>query len=148
MWNMFFTFLFVQATLTLIIKLYQTISIKYNLKQNITSFSSIAHGFFDILTAEMVNDLNHTNCKKLKIALPTSKSHDIFSDTLTPFPDIQTPSINNTTSFTSPPPFITKRPKKFRLTRFKLFPKRQPLSQPTKCQTSYSNQTPCFLSTR
>ena len=32
----FSTFLFVQATLTLIIKLYKTISIKYNLEQNIT----------------------------------------------------------------------------------------------------------------
>ena len=39
----FSTFLFVQATLTLIVKLYKTISIKYNLKQNITNFSSIAH---------------------------------------------------------------------------------------------------------
>ena len=42
----FSTFLFVQATLTLIVKLYKTISIKYNLKYNITLFSSIAHSFF------------------------------------------------------------------------------------------------------
>ena len=42
----FSTFLFVQATLTLIVKLYKTISIKYNLKNNITLFSSIAYGFF------------------------------------------------------------------------------------------------------
>ena len=42
----FSPFLFVQATLTLIVKLYKTISIKCNLKQNITIFSSIAHGFF------------------------------------------------------------------------------------------------------
>ena len=48
----FSTFLFVQATLTLIVKLYKTISIKYNLKNNITIFSSIAHGFFNVLTAE------------------------------------------------------------------------------------------------
>ena len=41
----FSTFLFVQATLTLIVKLYKTISVKYNLKKNITIFSSIAHGF-------------------------------------------------------------------------------------------------------
>ena len=32
----FSTFLFIQATLTLIVKLYETISIKYNLKNNIT----------------------------------------------------------------------------------------------------------------
>ena len=35
----FSTFLFVQATLKVIIKLYKTISIKYNLEQNITLFS-------------------------------------------------------------------------------------------------------------
>ena len=50
----FSTFLFVQATITLIIKLYKTISNKYNPKQNITLFSSIAHGVFNILTAEVV----------------------------------------------------------------------------------------------
>ena len=51
------TFLFVQATLTVIKKLNKTISIKYNPNQNITIFSSIAHGFFNILKAQMVNDL-------------------------------------------------------------------------------------------
>ena len=63
------TFLFVQATITLIIKLYKTISIKYNLKNNITLFSSIAHGFFNILTAEMVNHLHNTQNRKPKNTL-------------------------------------------------------------------------------
>ena len=45
----FFTFLFIQITITLIIKLFKTISIKYNLKQ------VIAHGFFNNLTAEMTS---------------------------------------------------------------------------------------------
>ena len=44
-WNIFFTLFFLEATLTLIIKLYKPFSIKYNLKQNITLFSSIAHVF-------------------------------------------------------------------------------------------------------
>ena len=39
----FSTFRFVQATLTLIVKLYKTNSNKCNLKQNITLFSSMAH---------------------------------------------------------------------------------------------------------
>ena len=60
----FSTFLFVQATLTLIVKLYKTVSIKYNLKNNITLFSSIAHGFFNVLTARMVSDLHGTQNKK------------------------------------------------------------------------------------
>ena len=42
----FSTILFIQATLTLIIKLCKISSIKHNLKNNITLFSSIAHGFF------------------------------------------------------------------------------------------------------
>ena len=60
------TFLFVQATLTLIVNLYKTISFEYNLKNNTTLFSSIAHGFFNILTAQMVNDLHDTQNKKPK----------------------------------------------------------------------------------
>ena len=101
----FSAFLLVQATITLIIKLYKTISIKYNLKNNITLFSSIAHGFFNILTAQMVNDLNDTQNKKPKNPLLKSKSLDHFSDTSTNL-------INHSTGITSPPPFYTKRPNK------------------------------------
>ena len=60
----FSTYLFIQTMLTLIIKLYRTISIKYNLKQNITVLSSIAHGFLNILTADMVNDLKNARSKR------------------------------------------------------------------------------------
>ena len=62
----FSTILFVQATITLIVKLYKTISIKYNPKNNFTLFSSIAHGFFNILTAQMVNDLDDNQNEKPK----------------------------------------------------------------------------------
>ena len=70
----FSIFLFVQATLTLIVKLYETISIKYNLKNNITLFSSIAHGFFNVLRARMVIDLNETHNKKPKSTFLKTKS--------------------------------------------------------------------------
>ena len=53
----FSTYLFLRTILTPIVKPRETISIKYNLKQNITVLSSIAHGFLNILTADMVNDL-------------------------------------------------------------------------------------------
>ena len=53
----FSTYLFLQTMLKLIVELYKTISIKYNLKQNITILNSIAHGFLNIPTADMVNDL-------------------------------------------------------------------------------------------
>ena len=99
-------------------KLYKTISFKYNLKQNITIFSSIAHGFFNILTAQMVNDLRDTHHQKPALPLKTSKSSDNSLDN-------STISINNHTGITSPPPFYTKRPNTLHMTRSKLFPERR-----------------------
>ena len=113
----FSTFLFVQATLTLIVKLYKTISIKYNLKNYITLFSSIAHGFFNVLTARIVSHLHETQTKKPKSTLLKSKSLDNFIDTS---PNL----INHSTDVTSPPPFYTKRPNKIQFPKFNLFPKR------------------------
>ena len=118
----FSTFLFVQATLTLIVKLYKTISIKDILKNNITLFSSIAHGFFNILTAQMVNDLHDTQNKKPKKSFSKSKSLDHLSDTATNL-------INHSTGITSPPPFCTKRPNKLQKPKFKFFPNRHQFSQ-------------------
>ena len=61
----FSTFLFIQALLTLLIKVYKTIFIKYNHQElKITIFSSITHGFFNILTSEMINDLKDAASKK------------------------------------------------------------------------------------
>ena len=111
----FSTFLFVQATLTLIVKLYKTIFIKSNLKNNIT--------FFNILTAQMVNDLHDTQTKKPKNHFLKSKSPNHLSDTSTNL-------INHSTGITSPPPFYTKRPNKLQMPKFKLFPKRHHFSQP------------------
>ena len=119
----FSTFLFVHATITLIVKLYKTISIKNNLKNNITLFSSIAHGFFNILTARMVNDLNDNQNKKPKNTLLKSKSFDHFSDTSTTL-------INHSIGITFHPPFYTKRHKKLQMPKFKLFPKRPHFSHP------------------
>ena len=79
----------------------------------------------------MVNDRSHKNQKHPKLALPTSKLHNTFSDTSNPFSHNQTSPTNSTIGFTSPPLFNTKRPNKIRLTRPKLFPKRSPLSQST-----------------
>ena len=126
----FSRFLFVQETLTLIVKLYKTISLKYNLKENSNLFNSIAHVFFNILTAQMFNDLHDTQYKKPKNTLLKSKSSDHFSDTSTTL-------INHPTGITSPPPFYTKRPNKLQIPKFILFPKRQYFSHPkTTLQTS------------
>ena len=144
MWNIFLLhFFFVQATITPIIKLYKTISIKYHLKHNITLFSFFGHGFFNILTAEMVIDLNDTQNRKPKNTLLKSKSLDNFSGTS---PNL----INHSTGITSPPPFYTKRPNKFQMSKYILFPKRHHFSHPkTTLQTStlpfFLNNIPHFL---
>ena len=118
----FSTFLFVQATITLIIKMYITISNKYNLKQN---FLSLVHSswFFTILTAQMVNDLTDTLHHKPTLALQTSKSLDYFSNN-------PTNSNINQTEITSLPLFYTKHPNKLHMTRYKLFPKKRQFLKP------------------
>ena len=79
--------------------------------------------FFTILTIEMLNDLSDTHHRKPKLAPQTSKALDNLSDN-------PTNSMNNPTGITPPPPFYTKRPTKLHTSRFKLFSKRQQISQP------------------
>ena len=123
----FSTFLLKQSLLTHPIKVYKTISIKDNLDQNITILRSIAHGFFNILTSEMINDLKDALFKKR--ALGSHKTSSKFSlSTITenpldqrsinsdyPSDNLQlSPSRNNDSQnpigIISPPPFYTKRP--------------------------------------
>ena len=86
-------------------------------------FTSIAHGFFKIFTAQMVNDFHDTQNKKPKNPFLKSKSLDHLSDTSTNL-------INHSTGITSPPPFYTKRPNKLQIPKVNLFPKRQHFSHP------------------
>ena len=86
-------------------------------------FSSIAHGFFISLTAQMVNDLHDTQNKKPKNPFFKSKSLDHLSDTSTSL-------INHSTGITYPRPLYIKRPNKFQIPKFKLFPKRHHFSHP------------------
>ena len=112
MWNIFFYISFYTSNYNTHHQTLQKKSIKYHLKHNITLFISIAHGFFNILTAEMAND------RKPKNTLLKSKSLDNFSDTSTTL-------INHSTGIASPPPFYTKRPNKLQMPKFKLFPKKK-----------------------
>ena len=123
----FSTYLFIQTMLTLIVKLYKTISIKYNLKQNITLLNSIAHGFLNILTADMLHDLKNVRSKS------TSKSSQQMSNITDNPLDESSYNLNdpngtapNPTGITSPPPFYTKRPNRIsKMTRFKFLPKQK-----------------------
>ena len=78
--------------------------------------------FFNILTAQMVNDLHDTQNKKPKSPFLKSKFLDHLSDTSTNL-------FNHSTGNTSPPPFYTKRPNKLQLPKFKLFRKRHHFSR-------------------
>ena len=59
----FSTYLFIREVLTFLLKFYRTISIKY-LQSNISILSSIAYGFFNIVTSETITDLNNTGKRK------------------------------------------------------------------------------------
>ena len=77
----FSTFLFISEVLTFLLKFYRTISIKYNLQSNISILSSIAHGVFNIVTSEMITDLNNTGKRKriyTKHKITTSENDNIL----------------------------------------------------------------------
>ena len=59
-------------------KVYKTITIKYNLKQNVTNFSSEAHGFFNLLTANLVKNLKDIHPPFRKRALSLNKTSSKF----------------------------------------------------------------------
>ena len=97
----FSTYNFLQTMLALIVKLYKTISIKYNLKQNITILNSIAHGFLNILTADMINDIKSVRSK-------TSSKSSLQLSTITENPlDESSFNPNDTTGISSNPTGIT-----------------------------------------
>ena len=77
----FSTFLFIREVLTFLLKIYRTISIKYNLQSNISILSSRAHGIFNMITSEMVTDLNNTGKRKriyTKHKIKTSENYIIL----------------------------------------------------------------------
>ena len=77
----FSTFLFLREVLTFLLKFYGTISIKYNLQSNISILSSIALGFFNIVTSKMITDLNNTGKRKrifTKHKITTSENDNIL----------------------------------------------------------------------
>ena len=81
MWNLFFNISFIREVLTFLLKFYRTISIKNNLQSNISILSSIAHGFLNIVTSEMVTDLNNTGKRKriyTKHKITTSENDNIL----------------------------------------------------------------------
>ena len=84
----FSTFLFIREVLTFLLRFYRTVSIKYNLQSNISILSSIAYGFFNIVTSEMVTDLNNTGKRKrvnTKHKITTSENeHILLSEKGTP----------------------------------------------------------------
>ena len=128
---------------TLIVKLYKTISIKYNHEQNITILGSIAHGFLNILTADMVHDFKNTrSSKSLKSSNHPSTHIEI------PLEESSSNLLNTTnpSGIMSPPPFYTKRPNKLsKVTRFKFLPKRKQYSNHTIHMEQSKSNTPVSL---
>ena len=135
--------LFVQTGFTLLVNLYKTISIKYNFKQNI-NLSSLAHGFLNIITAQMVNAL------KPQRPLPAVKSSQQVStmsenplDESSDNSEGPTNTPNLSPGIISPPPFYTKCPKRIpKMTSFKLFPKcMSSVNHPTNNDNTINNNS-------
>ena len=88
MWNLFFYISFYKRSFNFLTQVSRTISIKYNLQSNISILSSIPHGFFNIVTSEMVTDLNNTGKRKriyTKHKITTSENdHILLSKNKTP----------------------------------------------------------------
>ena len=104
----------VSILFTLPTKLYKTILFKYYLQHKTTILSSIAHCFFIILTAEMVNDINDTHRKKPKLAIKESKSLPLSKIIDNPLDesshsDDPTKTPNNSNDIISTPPFYIER---------------------------------------
>ena len=81
MWKLFLYLFFIRDVLTFLVRFYRTITIKYNLQSNISILSSKAHGFCNIVTSEMVTDLNITGKRKLlytKHKITTSENDHIL----------------------------------------------------------------------
>ena len=79
---------FSERSFNFLLRFYRTISIKYNLQSNISILSSIAYGFFNIVTSEIVTNLNNTGKRKriyTKHKITTSeKDHIMLSEKGTP----------------------------------------------------------------
>ena len=133
--------------LTLLVKLYKTISIKYNLKQNITLLNSVTNGFLNILTADMIHDLKDTRSKS-----SSKSSHQLPNITDNPIdessynPNETTGISSNPTGITSPQPFYTKRPNRIsKMIRFIFLPNRKPYSNQTSHNVHSKSNTPSSL---
>ena len=123
MWNLFLHISFLQTMLTLIVKLYKTNSIKYNLKRNLSILNSIAHSFLNILTADMIHDFKNVRLKSFsKCSKQLSNISDIPLDESSYNPNDTTGISPNPNGITSPPPFYTKRPSRnSKMTRLNFF---------------------------
>ena len=109
--NYFSTFLFIREVLTFLFKFYRTISIKYNLQSNLFILSSKTHGFFNIVTSEMVTDLNDTGKSKriyAKHKITTSVIDKILSPEKGTHKKMRRYSDNDSPHL--PPKFTSKNP--------------------------------------
>ena len=64
MWNLFSTFMFLHTVISFLIKALKSVTIKYNLKNNISIVAFLTHGFCDVVTSEMITDLNNDGKEK------------------------------------------------------------------------------------
>ena len=80
----------------LLIKLYKKFSIKCNPKQNITFLSSIAHGFFYVITADMKNDLKESHTRRPLPPIKNSHQSSFMVKSVNKIQNTNLPILNET----------------------------------------------------
>ena len=108
MWNLFSTFMFLHTVISFLIKALKSITIKYNLKNNISIVASLTHGFCDVVTSEMITDLN--NDGKVKEQSNQLKRNKHYPDEMieSTFSLDKQESDNEFSRTSSPPPRYSK----------------------------------------
>ena len=59
--------MFLHTVISFLIKSLKSITIKYNLKNNISIIASLTHGFCDVVTSEMITDLNNDGKQRKQV---------------------------------------------------------------------------------
>ena len=100
----FSTFMFLHTVISFLIKSLKSITIKYNLKNNISIIASLTHGFCDVVTSEMITDLNNDGKQKKQVNHVKRTIHHPNDTIESTFHLKEQNSDNDSNRSSSPPP--------------------------------------------
>ena len=95
--------MFLHTVISFLIKSLKSITIKYNLKNNISIIASLSHGFCDVVTSEMITDLNNDGKQKKQVTHVKRTIHHPNDTIETTFHLKEQNSDNDSNRSSSPP---------------------------------------------